>query len=100
MDFRVIWTETALADLRDLVRYIARDDRTVARKFGDLIVSKVDALVRFPRIGRRVPEFGIENLRQIVISPYRIVYEIDEADGSIPSFGFGMEPAMSLIQPH
>jgi hypothetical protein len=25
----------ALADLRDLVRYIARDDRKVARRFGD-----------------------------------------------------------------
>ena len=73
----------ALADLRDLVRYIARDDRAVARKFGELIVSKVDALIQFPRIGRRVPEFGIENLRQIVISPYRIVYEIDDPDQSI-----------------
>ena len=60
MDFRVIWTETALGDLRDLVRYIARDERTVARRFGDLIVSKVGALVRFPRIGRRVSEFGID----------------------------------------
>ncbi len=45
MDFRIVWTETALADLRDLVRYIARDDRQVAKRFGDLIVNKVLALI-------------------------------------------------------
>jgi transcription-repair coupling factor (superfamily II helicase) len=27
MAFRIVWSEAALADLRDLVRYIARDDR-------------------------------------------------------------------------
>ncbi len=34
----------ALADLRDLVLYIARDDRQVAKRFGDLIVTKVQSL--------------------------------------------------------
>ncbi|WP_075090813.1 type II toxin-antitoxin system RelE/ParE family toxin [Haloferula sp. BvORR071] len=83
MDFRVVWSAAALADLRDLVRYIARDDRVVAKRFGDLIVTKIDALVKFPRIGRRVPEFAEENLRQIVVSSYRVVYEIDDSMGNI-----------------
>ena len=52
MAFQIVWSEIALADLRDLVRYIARDDRQVARRFGDLIVSKVESLQTFPRIGR------------------------------------------------
>jgi len=51
MAFRVVWSETALADLRDLVRYIARDDRQVAKRFGDLIVTKVQSLQTFPSIG-------------------------------------------------
>ena len=57
MAFRVVWSDTALADLRDLVRYIARDDRKVAKRFGDLIVTKVQSLQTFPRIGRIVPEY-------------------------------------------
>jgi addiction module RelE/StbE family toxin len=78
MAFRIIWSETALADLRDLVRYIARDDRQVARRFGDLIVTKVQSLQAFPRIGRIVPEYREERLRELIVAPYRIVYEIDD----------------------
>lgn len=79
MDFQIIWTRLALADLRDLVRYIARDDRENARRFGDLIVSKVDRLAAFPRIGRIVPEFRDDTLREIIVAPYRVVYEIDDS---------------------
>ena len=68
MAFRVVWSETALADLRDLVRYIARDDRQVAKRFGDLIVTKVQSLQAFPRIGRIVPEYREECLRELINS--------------------------------
>lgn len=44
MAFRIVWTETALADPRDLVRYIARDDRQVEKRFGDWIVTKGQTL--------------------------------------------------------
>lgn len=78
MAYRVVWSQAALADLRDLVRYIARDDRKVAKRFGDLIVTKVDSLQAFPRIGRMVPEYREDLLRELIVSPYRIVYEIDD----------------------
>jgi toxin ParE1/3/4 len=78
MAFRVVWSETALADLRDLVRYIARDDRQAAKRFGDLIVTKVQSLQTFPRIGRIVPEYREERLRELIMAPYRIVCEIDD----------------------
>jgi toxin ParE1/3/4 len=78
MAFRIVWSKTALADLRDLVRYIARDDRQVAKRFGDLIVTKVQSLQAFPRIGRIVPEFRDDHLRELIMAPYRIVYEIDD----------------------
>jgi len=78
MAYRIVWSETALADLRDLVRYIARDDRKVAKRFGDLIVTKVQSLQNFPRIGRIVPEYREDCLRELIMAPYRIVYEIDD----------------------
>ncbi len=78
MAYQVVWAEAALVDLRDLVRYIARDDRKVAKRFGDLIVTKVDSLQTFPRIGRIVPEYREDLLRELIVSPYRIVYEIDD----------------------
>lgn len=83
MAFRIIWSETALTDLQDLVRYIAGDDRQVAKRFGDWIVTKVESLQTFPRIGRIVPEFREECLREMIVAPYRIVYEIDDDDMKI-----------------
>ena len=79
MAYQIVWSKVALADLRDLVRYIARDNREAAGRFGNLIVSKVETLGPFPRIGRIVPEFRDDRLREIIITPYRIVYEIDDA---------------------
>lgn len=78
MAYRIVWSEAALADLRDLVRYIARDDRKVAKRFGDSIVNKVESLQVLPRIGRMLPEYREDHLRELIFSPYRIVYEIDD----------------------
>jgi len=78
MAYGIIWSKAALADLHDLVRYIAHDDSKAARGFGNLIVSKVDSLETFPRIGRIVPELRDDRVREIIVRPYRIVYEIDD----------------------
>lgn len=78
MDFKIVWSKTAVADLRDLVRYIAEDDRVVAERFGRLIISKMEAAMKFPRMGRMVPEFREDRLREIIVAPCRVVYEIDD----------------------
>jgi toxin ParE1/3/4 len=42
------------------------------------MVTKVQSLQSFPRIGRIVPEYREERLRELIMAPYRIVYEIDD----------------------
>jgi plasmid stabilization system protein ParE len=81
MDYRIVWSKAALADLRDLVRFIAVDDPLAARRFGDRIVSRVEGLQSFPRLGRMVPEFRDELVREIILTPYRIIYEVDDDEG-------------------
>ena len=44
------------------------------------MISKVAPLETFPRTGRIVPEFRDERLREIILSPYRIVFEIDDGE--------------------
>lgn len=83
MDFRVTWSKSALADLRDLARYIARDNRDAAKRFGNQIVDRAQGLGRFPRTGRIVPEFQSDTIRQVVTTPYRIVYEIDDLSSTV-----------------
>jgi plasmid stabilization system protein ParE len=50
-----------------------------ARKLGYALIEKTKALAAFPRSGGVVREFANENIRQLVLSPYRIIYRIDEA---------------------
>ena len=80
MAFRVIWSEAALGDLREMVRYIARDNSAAAERMGRLILKKVEAVARFPRTGRMVPEYRRDDLREILVAPYRVVFQIDDAN--------------------
>ena len=48
MAFRIDWTETALSDLLETVRYIAEDNPEAARRFGNLIVDRIETIARFP----------------------------------------------------
>jgi len=41
------------------------------------ILAQIERLADFPESGRIVPEFGIANLREIINSPFRIVYRFD-----------------------
>lgn len=76
MAHRIVWSRIALRDLRSLIKYIARDSPGRAEQFGCSIVAKVDILQDFPQIGRVVPEFNQVNLREIIVSPYRVIYQV------------------------
>lgn len=42
------------------------------------IVSQTRKLKQFPRIGRKVPEFDDENIRELVTYSYRIIYRLED----------------------
>jgi len=76
MAFKIIWSRQARDDLRDIVSFIAANNRPVAESFGCRLMAKVDLLAQFPRIGRVVPEEQDENIREIISPPYRIIYRV------------------------
>jgi plasmid stabilization system protein ParE len=76
----VIWSEPAKADLRHIFEYIAHDSRHYARKVTQEIVDKTGILNELPRLGRAVPEIGDDNVRELALYTYRIIYEINAAD--------------------
>jgi toxin ParE1/3/4 len=62
----VVWTEPALADLRAIVEYVARDSLTYADRLGTDLLAVPDRLQDFPRSGRIVPEFDTRaDLRRV-----------------------------------
>jgi plasmid stabilization system protein ParE len=80
--FRVVWTRTAEADLEGIVDFIADDSVDAARAVFTRIRERATTLHNFPGKGRVVPELhqhGIVQYRELILSPWRIVYRIDGA---------------------
>ncbi len=70
----LIWTEPALAELRALHAFIARDSGRYADRVVDRIVETVDRLTAFPASGRRVPESNDPALREVIAGAHRVIY--------------------------
>jgi addiction module RelE/StbE family toxin len=74
---KIIWSPTALADLRAISDYISRDSQAYAAGAIEKILDAVDQLLLFPRMGRVVPEYDREDIREIIVFSYRVIYEVD-----------------------
>ena len=86
---RLIWTEPALNDLQEITAFIAKDSPVYARRFGHKLREAPKRLKLFPHSGWIVPEFERENLREIVVGSYRIVYEVREDNCFIVAIVYG-----------
>ena len=78
MAFRIVWTRSAREDLKAVVQYIKRDSPKAAENFGFRLMTEAESVAEFPRKGRVVPEENDPLIREVICSPYRIVYRIDE----------------------
>ena len=77
--FGVEWSQTASKDLEDIIEYVSQDSIDTAIKIFRKIKSKCKALSQLPHRGRVVPELkahGILGYRELIISPWRIIYRI------------------------
>lgn len=72
----VKWTQQAKADLRHIHDFIAEDSRIYAKKVTQGILDKTLLLNEFPQIGKVVNEVGDENIRELGIHSWRILYEV------------------------
>lgn len=72
----IIWSKPAREDLRLIHQYIAHDSKRYATRVIQDITDKVDTLLNLPCLGRVVPEIGEENVREISMYSYRIMYEL------------------------
>lgn len=74
---RVEWSDFARDDLDDLVEYISRDSAFYARQFGEKVVLATRRLGSFPESGRKIPEADADNLREIIVQGYRVMYRFE-----------------------
>ncbi|HYD21067.1 MAG TPA: type II toxin-antitoxin system RelE/ParE family toxin [Flavipsychrobacter sp.] len=75
---KVIWSELALQDLKDIYDFIRLDSKVYADKTLDAFFDRVEILPAQPRIGRVVPERNDDNIREVLLGNYRIMYFIGQ----------------------
>ena len=83
MGHQVIWTDEAIADLRQLVAHISEDNPAAATKLGEELIRKSLLLGEHPRLGRMLREPKRDALRELIVRPYRLIYEIDDRASAV-----------------
>jgi len=77
--FEIVWAETAENDLCGIIEYIARDNPSQGEKILHKIKRAASGLYHSPNRGRIIPELqeqGVLQYRELIISPWRIMYRI------------------------
>ena len=74
------WSVPAKNDLKQIHDFIAKDSKYYARKVIQDIVAKTETLNDFPESGRVVLEISDQNIRELLVYSYRLVYEISVGD--------------------
>ena len=72
----LIWSPRSIADLEAIRENIAYDSELYAALMVSRLVAAGERLLRFPELGRVVPEFGQSGLRELIVRPYRLVYRV------------------------
>lgn len=72
---RVVWSETAIASLVDIRRYIEHDQPEAARRLAARILAAVERLATHPHLGRPGREPGT---RELIVAgtPYILPYRV------------------------
>jgi len=77
MAFKIVWSQTAVDDLRGIVQYIALDDPTAGANLADRIIQRIETASELPFSNRTVPERAEVSIREAILKPYQIIYHVD-----------------------
>jgi plasmid stabilization system protein ParE len=73
---KVYWTDTAQRHLDAIYGYIAQDSPAYAKRMVDRLTGRSRQIAEFPLSGRMVPEYQVNQIREVIEGPYRIIYYI------------------------
>ena len=83
MAHRIVWSKRAVQDLETIAEYIAADSPAYASVVLKKIINQARTLADFPNIGRKVPEFDDETMRELSVYSYRVIYRVRDSDALI-----------------
>ncbi len=72
----VRWTETAQEHLDSIYAYIALNSPEYAIRMVDRLTRRSQQIENSPLSGRRVPEYELDQIREVIEGSYRIIYHL------------------------
>lgn len=63
---KIVWSPLALERVSEIALYIARDDPGAADRWVESVFKHVEQVRNFARSGRRVPEVGRVDIRELL----------------------------------
>ena len=80
----ISFAKSAIEDLKDIKEhYLEQGVPQIGQDFVASIVEQVASLSLHPDMGRVVPEFNDESVRELIHSPFRVVYLRESSSISI-----------------
>lgn len=77
---RVIWTDHAQHTLDEALAYIAQDSPDAAHRIASELIEQASTLVTLSERGRMTPELEDPSIRELLVRPFRLIYEVDPAE--------------------
>lgn len=71
---KVTWSPLADEQVDDAVAHISADNPTAALQWLERLLDHAKSLATFPDSGRFVSELGRQDIREIIVRPYRVMY--------------------------
>ena len=76
MDFKVLIADSAIADLKEIVEFVATGNPEAASRLGEKLLAHASTLSTFPE---RFPfHHKRRGIRKMPVSPFLIYYQCDE----------------------
>jgi toxin ParE1/3/4 len=94
---RVVHTDLARADLREILRYLRGHSRPAAERLAQSMKERARRLAKFPRLGRERPEFG-SGIRSTVVGDYVLVYHTTDTVVTVVRIFHGSRDIETLIR--
>ncbi|MDQ2921463.1 MAG: type II toxin-antitoxin system RelE/ParE family toxin [Acidobacteriota bacterium] len=80
---KVLWTDAAVAQLEAIHNYVAQTSPEYARRIVDKLTRRSIQIAAFPFSGRMVPEYELNEVRELIEGSHRIIYLVKEEKDQI-----------------
>jgi len=74
----LIWSARARRELGEIGEYIARDKPGAANRWIETLAAMAEQAAAMPLAGRQVPEYGRDDVRELIKRGYRVIYRVSD----------------------